>query len=214
MTDKLYYLAGACSLAPHIALAKLGQPYEAYKMPRDQMKSAEYLQLNPKGVVPTLQFNGKTLVEGGAILLSLVDAANGELGPMPGDPHRYDLYRWLSFIDGSLHPAFGAHFAPARYLDDETQADALKAKAQARVADLLKVVAEHGFNGKDYLVWDKPTVADYLLFTVLRWTGGFTVEKDVVSRFPQLVAFMDRMAALPEVQKAMAEEELPPVKAA
>lgn len=52
---KLYYSPGACSLAPHIALAEAALPYTAVKV--DLRKhvledGADFYAINPKGYVP------------------------------------------------------------------------------------------------------------------------------------------------------------------
>ncbi|MBM3653945.1 MAG: glutathione S-transferase, partial [Alphaproteobacteria bacterium] len=41
---KLYYHAGACSLAPHIALEWIGAPYETQEV---EFGDKEYLKINP-----------------------------------------------------------------------------------------------------------------------------------------------------------------------
>ena len=51
---KLYYFAGACSLADHIVLEWVGEPYETVRMTLASIKSREYLALNPNGTVPLL----------------------------------------------------------------------------------------------------------------------------------------------------------------
>ena len=51
---KLYYLKGACSLVPHVALAWIGKPYEAIETSYELIKSPDYLALNPLGLVPLL----------------------------------------------------------------------------------------------------------------------------------------------------------------
>jgi glutathione S-transferase len=56
MTDtrrRLYHMPGTCALAVHVALEWVGKPYEAINLPRDQLRSPEYLAVNPMGVVPT-----------------------------------------------------------------------------------------------------------------------------------------------------------------
>lgn len=64
---KLYYLPGACSLVPHIALEWIGKPYEAEAVSREKIKSAEYLALNPQGAVPLLIDGDLALSQNAAI---------------------------------------------------------------------------------------------------------------------------------------------------
>ena len=61
----LYYLPGACSLVPHVALEWTGAEYQAVEVPRDSLQSPEFLALNPRGSVPVLQ-DGDCLAAGAA----------------------------------------------------------------------------------------------------------------------------------------------------
>ena len=54
---KLYYAPGACSLAPHIALAESGLPFTAERVDLRSHTLADgtdYYAVNPKGYVPAL----------------------------------------------------------------------------------------------------------------------------------------------------------------
>ena len=62
---KLYYSAGACSLAPHIVLEESGLAYEALSAPTKTHKledGTDYYTINPLGYVPYLTLDdGRTL---------------------------------------------------------------------------------------------------------------------------------------------------------
>ena len=51
----LYYSPGACSFAAHAALEHIGAPFELRKVDvnRGENLSPEYLEINPRGRVPT-----------------------------------------------------------------------------------------------------------------------------------------------------------------
>ena len=51
---KLYSASGTCATAMHIALEWIGKPYEVENLDFAARKSAEYMKINPSGVVPTL----------------------------------------------------------------------------------------------------------------------------------------------------------------
>ena len=62
MTVALYYSPGSCSLAPHIVLNEIGEPFELKKFATADRAnySPEYLAVNPKGRIPALQmFSGR-----------------------------------------------------------------------------------------------------------------------------------------------------------
>jgi hypothetical protein len=67
---KLYYMPGACSMVPHIALEETGAPYETALVDfaqGDQLKR-EFLRINPKARVPVLETDRGVLTEIPAIL--------------------------------------------------------------------------------------------------------------------------------------------------
>ena len=51
---KLFYSPGACSLAAHVVLEELGEPFEAVlvNVAAGDQRKREYLAVNPKGAVP------------------------------------------------------------------------------------------------------------------------------------------------------------------
>jgi glutathione S-transferase len=73
MTIALYYSPGSCSLAPHIVLNEVGQPFELRKFATADRAnySPDYLAVNPKGRIPALQIDGFILTENPAILAYL-----------------------------------------------------------------------------------------------------------------------------------------------
>ena len=104
---KLFYGAGACSLASHITLEEIGQAYETYSvnMAKGEHKSPEYLKINPRGKVPALQIDDQFLIENVAIQNYLVKHFP-EAGLAPKDP--LGESRWLSVNAWR----FGADSAP------------------------------------------------------------------------------------------------------
>ena len=65
---KLHYLPGACSLASHPVLEWIGAPCEVVEVKRDELKSPEYLKLNPAAQVPTFRDDGFVTTENVAVL--------------------------------------------------------------------------------------------------------------------------------------------------
>lgn len=74
-TIKLYTNYG-CPWAhrAQIALAELGLEFETEIIDLSVPRTAEYLKINPRGLVPTLVYNGEIIPESGIVSQFLVDA--------------------------------------------------------------------------------------------------------------------------------------------
>src|SRR3979490_3512933 len=104
----LYFAPGSSSMAVHIVLHEIGIPFERKPMSfkNNDMRSPDYLALNPEGKVPTLVVGGRPLTEVAAILYYLAKRfPDAEL--LPGDDIEADAQAlsWMSFAASTLHPA-------------------------------------------------------------------------------------------------------------
>jgi glutathione S-transferase len=104
----LYFAPGSSSMAVHIALHEIGAPFEGKPMSfkKNDMRSPEYLALNPEGQVPTLVIDGRPLTEVAAILFYLAKRYP-DAGLLPRDDIEADAraLSWMSFAASTLHPA-------------------------------------------------------------------------------------------------------------
>jgi glutathione S-transferase len=199
---KLYYVPGACSLSPHIVLLELGLPYTLEKIDFATKKTAvggDYLAINSKGAVPTLQLDdGRTLTEGPAIVQYLADQKpDSGLVPRAGTFERYQLMEILNYITSELHKGFSPLFNPKISADAKTAALANLDKKFEWLTAFLK--------DKTFAMGSTFTVADAYLFTVLSWSGHVGVD---LSKWPVLTAYQSRVGQRPKVQQALKEEGL------
>jgi glutathione S-transferase len=199
---KLYYSAGACSLAPHIVLEESGLAYEAISAPTKTHKlvdGTDYYTINPLGYVPYLTLDdGRNLHEGPAIVQYVADQAPSKnLAPANGTYERYKLQEWLTFIGTELHKTFSPLFVPT------TPAE-YKPSCLERLSSRLKWV-DGELVGKQYLMGDTFTVADAYLFTVTGWARH--VGPDLAGLL-NLLAYRERVGARPAVIAAMKAEGL------
>ncbi len=202
---KLYYLPGACSMAPHIALNWVGAEFELEK---PDLRSEQYRQINSVAQAPTLVLDdGSVLTQCNAILRFIADShPESDIGG-PGDPRsQYEINRWLSFVTSDLHRSHAAYFFQPRFIvngnDDEYAR--VKQAAENLVAGLLRH-CDTWLAGKTYTAGDKPSIADAYAFTVFRWSRNMASS---AYGFPNIKAYMDRMLANPGVQQAMQREGL------
>jgi glutathione S-transferase len=199
---KLYFSPGACSLSPHIVLRESGAKFDLEQVDLREKKTKKgdnYLEINPKGQVPLLELDdGQRISEGPAIVQYVADKnpAPG-LVPATGTIDRYHLQGWLTPIGTELHKTFGPCFRP-------TTPDEYKKLSKETLAAKYRGI-DKALEGKQYLMGDKFSAADAYLFTVTRWAPR--IEFDL-SPFPNVRAFMERVAARPKVQEALKAEGL------
>lgn len=197
---KLYYSPGACSLSPHIVALELGLPVTAVKadIRKKVLENGEsFININPKGQVPTLQLeDGKILTEGVAIVQYLASLAP-EKKMMPEGFARFQQLELLNFVTSELHKTYSVFFDPTA-----TEAD--KEKTSAKLATKFAYL-EPALTQGTYLMGDVFTLADAYLFTVLGWSG-LPMVKVTLPKFLQ--DYMGRVSARPAVQAALKAEGL------
>lgn len=199
---KLYYSPGACSLAPHIVLNELGEPYDLEKVDLRAKKTetgADFTAINAKGQVPTLELaKGEILTEVATILQYLSDKAkDSKLLPAFGTMDRYRAMETLNFIASELHKGIGGLFNPAMPEDGKK---AIIARVERSLGWLDKQLA-----AKPYLLGDTYSVADAYAFVVLGWAKHVNVD---LSPYAHVVAYMDRVGSRPAVKAALKKEGL------
>ncbi|MCZ2104504.1 MAG: glutathione transferase GstA [Comamonadaceae bacterium] len=199
---KLYYSAGACSLAAHIALEEAGLKYEAISAPTKTKvlpDGSDYRKVNPLGYVPYLVLDDGTGLRECAIVCQYVaDQAPAKgLIPACGTMARYELQMWMHFTSTEIHKNFSPLFSPA--MPEEG-----KKLSKDKLAERLKWL-DGQLAGKQYLMGNGFTVADAYLFVVTGWTKPMNID---LAPFPNIVAWRERVAARPAVQAAMKAEGL------
>ncbi|HEV2538194.1 MAG TPA: glutathione transferase GstA [Frateuria sp.] len=199
---KLYYSPGACSLSPHIVAQEAGIALQLVKVDtktRRTESGADFLAINPKGYVPTLELDdGEVLTEGPAIVQYLADLkpASG-LAPANGTLARYRLQEMLGYINSELHKSYSPLFKPDT---PEATRQERKDYLRKRYALLDAVLAR-----QPWLLGERFTAADAYLFTVTNWARHVDLD---LSDFPAVLAFQKRAAERPAVQAAMDAEGL------
>lgn len=198
---KLFYMPGACSLAPHIVLEWMGKPFELGRIERGKTREPEFLAVNPVGKVPALvEEHGQVLTEAEAILLYLAEAfPEHHLGASSTAEARYEMHKWMSYFTGDVHPAFYPYFLPQRYIADEQQYPAVREAAYKQIGACFQVLDRHMEN-RTYMVEERRTVLDPYLFVFCRW--GRSLPKPFTD-YPNLQRFIMQMADDAGVQRAM-----------
>jgi glutathione S-transferase len=198
---QLYFSPMACSLASRIALMEAGLDarYHPVHLRTKQVvdDDSDFRAISPKGAVPVLVLeNGQRLTESAAVLQYIADMKpEAGLAPAFGDPDRYRLQEWLSFVGTEIHKAF---LFPTFWYKD----DASLAKPRARIAQTVSVPATH-LADREFLVSKTFTVADAHLAWALLLLRPAGID---IAQWPSLSAYLKRMQARPAVRDAIATE--------
>lgn len=199
---KLFYSPGACSMASHIVLNEIGQPFDIEKVDTTAKKTetgADYRTINPKGKVPALVMGAEVLTEGPSILQFIADrAANEGLAPKAGTMARARVNELLNFTGTELHVAFHPLFNPAA---DDSAKDMAR-KAVGKKFDWLESRLS---DGRDYLTGANFTIADAYAFVVSNWANFTGID---LGTWPNLKAFVERVAMRPATQATLKAEGL------
>jgi glutathione S-transferase len=202
---KLYYSPGACSLAPHIVASEAGVPLELEKVDLGSHKLADgsnYYDVNPRGYVPAVQIKaGEPVLTEANVVVQYIADQKPEAGLMPklGTPERYRAQQWLAFIATELHKNFSWLWYKDTPAETKT---AVKEKLDKRFAEL-----DAHLKGNQYLLGKDFSAADAYAFTIVNWVNFLGMS---LNSFPNLKAYMDRVAARPKVQAALKAEGLVP----
>ena len=210
-TKKLFYYPSNASMAPHIVLEEIGQPFELMLVDRTQQahKSADYLRLNPNGLIPVFVDGDMVLYETAAICLHLADThPDCGLAPVVATPERAEFYKWLMWLTNTLQTALIVYFYPERWVDpDNTQGAAqVRSHAESKIGTLLdQLESQLQKSNGPWLLGEQYTILDPYAFMLFRWTRGLTKP---AREWPLLGSYLQRMLVRPAVQRAITTEGL------
>lgn len=192
---KLYYESGTSALASHIVLIEAGFSPELVKVDIPTHRTAsgdDYYQVNPKGCLPSVIFkNGQKLTETVAIL-DWAAQQTDTLKPRT-EEERMRLIEMLAFISTEIQkPLIFTFFIPG---------DEAIAVIRDMVAGRFKMLGESV--GDSYVLGDRYTAADALLYVMLRWATMLEMKVP-----DNTGAYMKRIESRPAVQQALKDEGL------
>ena len=203
---QLYSFPTPNGVKASIALEEMEIPYEAHTVTLSDadVKSPEYLSLNPNNKIPAIiDPNGPdgepvALFESGAILIYLAEKSGKLLGKTATE--RAHIIQWLMFQMGGVGPMFGQlgffyKFAGSEWEDKRPQ------ERYINEAKRLLSVVDKALEGKEWIAGDF-SIADIALAP---WLGAldFYGAKEVLGwdDHTNAVAYVDRFVARPAVAK-------------
>ena len=207
---QLYSLPTPNGIKVSAMLEETGLAYEPHLVDfgkNDQM-TPEFLSLNPNNKIPAIIDpdgpDGKPigLFESGLILQYLADKS-GKFVPADA-ARRYETLQWLFFQMGGIGPMFGQVGFFVKFAGREIE-DPRPRERYVNEATRLLGVLEARLKGRSYIMGDDYTIADIAIWPWLRTLTGFYEAGELVgiSRFPDVVAYLERCAGRPASLKAI-----------
>lgn len=207
---RLFYSPGACSLVPHIALEEAGAEFTAVPVPIAQgaHRRADYLAVNPRGLIPALEIDGRVFTETAAIL-TLVGQLHPAAGLLPWDD-AFALgraYERLSFFATTVHivgfkPVFRATRPDLGPPPDKATIAADRETLRGYLAEVEALLAPG-----PWLLGERYSAADAYPLTFRRWARRQNFD---MSLYPHWASHARRILERPAVRRALATEGLDP----
>lgn len=178
-------------------LEELGVPYEDQflKRKKGELKTPEYLKLNPMARVPTLVNGNEVLFESIGIALHVADRfqAIKSLAPALTHPDRGAYLQWMVWSVGSLECVVAKMFT----LDGKSEAEKNEIIEHVRSqCEILKKPLVQTLEKQEYILKSGYSAADIMLACVIPGAWDFLV-KDT----PALERYMEKMMKMPAALK-------------
>ena len=199
---RLYEFGPTRSIRARWTLQELGVRFEpvTVNLVAGEHRRPEFLKINPAGKIPVLVDGDAVLTESVAIVLYLAEKYP-EKGLLPGDlAGRAQVNRWLLFAATELEqPLWRISRHTALYPEHERlPGDVTLARREFK--EMATVLEKH-LQGRDFVVGDSATVADFVVAYTLDWGG----EAKLLDEFPVLRRYMERMYARPKAPQRIAK---------
>jgi glutathione S-transferase len=191
---KLYEFAPTRSIRVRWTLQELGVEFESVvvNLIAGEHHSAAFLAINPAGKVPAFVDGDLVLTESVAIVLYLAEKYP-EKRLVPSDLAQLaQLYKWLLFAVTELEqPLWRISKHTAIYPQDRRLPDDVVLAREDFV--LMAQVVEAHISGRQFVVGDCVSVADFVMAYTLDWAN----EVGLLADCPQLQRYIERMYQRP-----------------
>lgn len=210
----LYGSPDSANLVIRMVLHELGQSFETVWLDRSSRahKQAEYLAMNPQGLIPVLVDNGQPIFETAAIALHLCDE-HGRLAPR-GGADRARFLQWLFYLSNTPHADLRARFYSAAYISGEDEQSALRAGMGKRFDGHLQLIEDELAASDDgpWFLGESLTALDIYFAALCRWwqlyPPGEAAAPISVESLPNVHLLLSELAKRPAIVAACTEEHL------
>ncbi|KAJ6119906.1 hypothetical protein N7523_004186 [Penicillium sp. IBT 18751x] len=159
----------------HIALKETGLDYEEVTIDLNTPREPWYLEVNPRGLVPSLSYNGNIITESGIVAQFIADAHPSHLLP-PSGPAENALYRArvAFFVDAFFSKVVPYLFTSIKSASEEERDAAAEELVAAAVKEIEPLLADTEGKGPFFGGSDKLTLAEVQTGSFLLRILGFS----------------------------------------
>lgn len=154
-------------------------------------RTPEYRAINEMGEVPVLEHGEVRLSQSGAILDYLAKRFR-DFGPR-SEADRLEVLRWTLWDNHKLSANIATHRFLTNFVPEEKRDAGVIAFLDGRAKAALKVLEGH-LEGRDWIVGDRPTTADFSCVGYLYYGSEFGFDE---AAHPNIVRWRAAIAGLP-----------------
>ena len=191
---KLYEFGPTRSIRARWTLQELYVPFEAVtvNMMKGEHRQPAFLKVKPAGKLPALVDGDLVLTESMAIVTYLAEK-HPEKGLIPADlKERAEFHKWIMFTATELEQPLWRISRNTNLYPEEKRQPTEVDRAAEDFKPMAEVLDEH-LAGREFVVGDHVTAADFALAYTLDWANEATLLGD----FPRLQSYMTRMYERP-----------------
>lgn len=199
---KLYGTPPTRALRVMWLLNELGLDYEMLPVSilQGENRQPDFLALNPAAKVPVLVDGSLVLTESAAIQLYLAEK-HPEAGFIPEMlEDRAQMYRWIFFLMTEIEQPLWRIVRHTFIYPEEKRLPQDIVLAKQDCLDMVAVLERH-MQGREFMVGDRVSVADFNAAYTLDWAN----EERLLEDAPSLKAYLKAMYARPKAPPTIAE---------
>ena len=198
---RLYEFGPTRSLRARWTLQELGVSFESVtvNLLRGEHQRPEFLAINPAHKIPVLVDGDRVVTESVAIVLYLAEKYP-DRGLIPTTlEERGEFHRWLLFAVTELEQPLWRIARHTRLYPEDQRLPGDVTIASREFKEMAAILERH-MAGREYVVGDRVSVADFVTAYTLDWAN----EAKLLDECPRLRAYMERMYARPRAPMRIA----------
>ncbi len=170
---------------------------------KNEQRAPSYLEINPKGRVPSLVTERGILTETPAILVFIAQSyPAAKLAPVDDPFALAEAQAFNSYLCSTVHVAHAHRMRGPRWSDDPATIEGMKRGAPKSVSAAFDLI-ERGMLKGPWVLGESYSICDPYLFTLAQWLEADGVD---TAKLPRIMAHRQHVAELPAVRKVLLAE--------